>query len=124
MSTDGMPKNLLVLVEYLGHKDALAVVDKLGGAMVYVPEKLRDDHYLVIALGEPLAQRLVDHFGHDRLEIPRAAAMLRAQRDIKIRAEYKNKTLNALALEYGLTRRQVLTIVGRPENDDQQPGLF
>jgi len=86
-----------------------------GGQRLSVPKSApATDHPLFTTLGHMAAKVLVSHLGGCTWEVPRGLAALRAARDSALRADFDRGTsTNTLAARYGVTRRHVLTILGR-----------
>jgi hypothetical protein len=121
-----LPPKLREIAEYCGADTALLLLEHAGGGHVRVPnpEHLHGLHQLVEWLGVERATEFCRNFAGDIIQVPRAAAAIRAVRNRKIRAERQaGASLFHLARYYGLTERQILTIVGR-EVDDRQFDLF
>lgn len=122
LGTDLLPPRLAELAEMCGVDVAHALVERFPGMRLYVPEEVGEDHPLAAALGIEAARRLAREYGREHIEIPRAAGAAREARNRAIRAESRNATQGELARRYGLTERQIRTIL-RSSGDDgtQQP---
>lgn len=110
-----LPKSLRDVAELIGPQAALKLVEHFGGATaVYVPYQIESDHQLAVALGLPAARKLAAYYGGDNLRnIPRCALGLRRIRNAEIRRCHRaGRPASKLALEFGLTERQVWTIIG------------
>ena len=77
------------------------------------------------ALGREPAEKLQAMFGGDEhFDLPKAERALRAVRDAEIRRRrIKGESVRNLALEYGLTERQIYAICEELV-DDRQVSLF
>lgn len=123
---DDLPPRLAELASIIGLPATLRLVEARGGTRVYVPERATADHWLASLIGLPALERLVAHHSRESMELDRAAAALRAARDRHIVARVKSggASTAAIALECGLTQRQVFNILARAEPADDQPDLF
>lgn len=111
-----LPQSLVDVAEVVGLAATLALVEHAGGVRIYVPERLDDDHRLVTWLGAPAAAQLSEAFAMEELVVPRCAEALRRVRNRQMRRERDQGAKPAeLALRYGLTERQVYTILSRSD---------
>lgn len=128
LSVDDLPASLLDLVELIGLAATLNLVERFGGLIqLYVPRDIEPGHPIAQAIGITAARKLAKEYGTDCLRnIPRCAEGLRRIRNGEIRARHPNESAAALALAYGLTERQIWTILaeGRAAGDDKQAALF
>ncbi|MEX0745299.1 MAG: Mor transcription activator family protein [Phycisphaeraceae bacterium] len=108
-----LPQSLAEVAEVIGLAATLALVEHAGGVRIYVPESLGDDHRLVEWLGQEAAALLSEAFAMEELVVPRCAAALRQVRNRRMRFERQEHGARPaeLALRYGLTERQVYTIL-------------
>lgn len=115
-----LPVGLAQLKEVAGQKAALALSATYGGGSVYVPRRFREDHPLLQLLGATSAARLAEHFGGDKLEVPKPDAVHRQLRARSIKARREaGLSIAALVSEFNLSRRRILQILadtqgGRP----------
>lgn len=127
LTADDLPESLHEIVELIGLPATLRMVERFGGlTQLYVPRDLEADHAISQAIGITAARKLASHYGTDTLRnIPRCAEGLRRIRNTEICARHPRESAAALALAYGLTERQIWTILaeGR-EPDDNQAALF
>jgi len=122
-----LPESLREKVELIGLHKALILVKFWGGIQqLYIPEKMKPEHQLAQRLGFKEARMLSEHYGGEYICVPRAVDALRAIRDDEIRGRHmRGKSARLLAPDYGLTERQVWTIIGRSDDiDDRQAELF
>ena len=122
-----LPPKLREITEFCGIDTAMLLLEHAGGGHIAVPEPehLHALHQLVEWLGVERAQVFCRAFSGDIIQVPKAAAAIRALRNRQIQAErLAGASLFSLARRYGLTERQVLTITGRPVMDDRQFDLF
>jgi Mor family transcriptional regulator len=126
IDTDLLPPILQNIVAGIGLPLTMKLVQARGGVRLYVPKlELEDDHYLVQLLGREAAEKLQSMFGGDEhFDLPKAERALRAVRDTEIRRRrIKGESVRSLALEYGLTERQIYAICDELM-DDRQVSLF
>ncbi len=126
IDTDLLPPILQDIVGQIGLSKTMALVQARGGVRLYVPKlDLDDDHYLVTLLGREAAEKLQQMFGGDEhFDLPKAERAIRAVRDSEIRRRrVRGESVRCLALEYGLTERQIYLICDELV-DDRQVGLF
>ncbi|MEC4750017.1 Mor transcription activator family protein [Methylomicrobium sp. Wu6] len=122
-----LPPKLREIAEYCDVETALLLLENAGGGHVAVPEAahLHSLHQLVLWLGAERAHAFCINFSGDIIQIPRAAAAMRVVRNRKIREERQaGAQLFTLARRYGLTERQILSIVGKNEPNAGQFDLF
>lgn len=126
LTLDDLPESLREVVELIGLSATLKLVEHYGGLIaVYVPREIEPDHRLARDLGLAPARKLAGHYGGDCLRnIPRCVEGMRRIRDAEIRAR-RAEGAARLALEFGLTERQIWTILGEgDEPDARQAALF
>ncbi|BGI52076.1 MAG: hypothetical protein HamCj_08190 [Candidatus Hamiltonella defensa (Ceratovacuna japonica)] len=103
------------IAEVIGPDMAVKLGQLMGGARLYVPAKVAEDHPFSLILGASTAQKLCDYYCGDVIEVPCKKVFRQVRNDI-ISREYHSMTpekenrANILALKYGLTSRQVLNI--------------
>lgn len=94
-------------------RDALSVAEfvrlaeELGGARIYVPRRLRDDHELVIALGMDAARRISDAIAPAWLPVPLA------RRERALFYEAQGLKDQQIARRIGMTRGGVQRLLNR-----------
>jgi Mor family transcriptional regulator len=126
IDTDLLPPILQDIVELIGLQPTMRLVETYGGVRLYVPKlELEDDHPLIRQIGREAAEKLQAMYGGEpHFDIPKAERALRAVRDARIRhLRSAGASTRTLALDNGLTERQIRTICGELE-DDRQVGLF
>jgi hypothetical protein len=122
-----LPPKLREIAEYCGAETALLLLEHAGGRYVSVPypEHLHGLHQLVEWLGVERATVFCRKYAGELIQMPKAAAAIRSIRDQKIRDDRQaGASLGSLARRYGLTQRQITTIVGQDPADDRQFDLF
>lgn len=114
---DLLPATLQDFVRLIGLAATMILVEHFGGTRLYIPVKPSPDHHLAKLIGMDNLVKLSRVYGaQDHFDIPKAERALRHLRDQKIRADIGPKSARVLALEHGLTERQIWSIVGRPAN--------
>ncbi len=107
-----LPAGLVHLKNVAGQKAALALSEAYGGGSVYVPRRIKPNHPLLQLLGPESAARLAEHFGGDKLEVPKVDAVHRQLRARSIRARRDaGVSIAALVSEFNLSRRRILQIL-------------
>ena len=106
-----LPVSLLQIADYCGDTVMWTLWEQYGGCHLRVPMRYDAAHPLNTPLGAVGLARLVDAFGGEILNIPRADAARRAVRDELIRnARAEGADLATLARRFTLTERQISTI--------------
>lgn len=120
-----LPPSMQWLAKTIGLPAVLAMVKAHGGgAPVYVPIKVTQDHYLQRLIGTEAFAALIAEYGGEAIEITKCERAAQALLYRQIRHEYLNgATQDTLARRYGYTVRHIRNIVGDVE-DDRQVGLF
>ncbi|TGG92514.1 hypothetical protein E4656_13665 [Natronospirillum operosum] len=123
LSADNLPESLAEIVDAIGLESALKLVEALPGVRVYVPQQMPADHQLVTILGQEAAMLLAEHFGGEALNVARCLHALRGVRNTEI---WQARHLGAarLALRFGLTERQVYSILAQVHANQDQMDLF
>ncbi|MDX1755866.1 MAG: Mor transcription activator family protein [Marinobacter sp.] len=126
LDTKYLPPTVSELVDVIGLVAALQLVECVGGTRIWVPQTVTQDHPLVKWIGQDAAEALADHVCGGELGVPRCADALRAARNTAIcESRSKGVTVGRLALECGLTERQVFSILASArEADERQQDMF
>lgn len=122
-----LPPSLQRVAEHIGLPATLRLVEARGGISIWVPttDRCTPEHYLSRLIGFAALLALAELHGGEELEIPRAVAAVRAVRDARIREQYDGgKSQWDLALEYGLTERQIRNILNGLVAEEKQQALF
>lgn len=122
---DCLPPKLVEIAQYCGEEVARGLLMHFGGGHLFVPSKLPDGHQLACVLGYSSANKLVEMYGGETFQVPRAATALREFRNQAIRELYAGgHTQFQLARLYGLTERHINTIVSPRRVGPRQDDLF
>lgn len=106
-----LPAVLQEFVSLIGIDATMRLVHRFGGTRVRIPLTATADHALAELIGMDQLVKLCDRFKGHRFDLPKAYAALLHIRNAKILAEYGPKSTRQLALEHGLTERQIWNIV-------------
>lgn len=123
-----LPPSMRWLAKAVGLPATLKLVKAYGGgAPVYVPGKIAENHYLLRLIGAEAFAALIGEYGGTAIEIARCekAARVLVYRQIR-RESAGGATQNELALRHGFTVRHIRSILdgGEAGGDDRQAGLF
>lgn len=120
-----LPPSLHELVNLIGLRATMALVEHWGGIRVYVPEHADAEHPFVKRLGREAANRLCREYARETLSVPRAYHALKAALYRQMRDDYHrgSKSAAELAREHGMTERWVYAIVSAEEGDKLSPQL-
>lgn len=111
LPTQYLPDGLKRIADYCGWEVMWLIWEAAAGTRIQVSMAPAADHWLCELLGPVAARQFCDTFGGETLNIPKADAAKRAVRDRAIRHEKANGAgINALAVKYKLTYRQIQTI--------------
>jgi hypothetical protein len=119
---DLLPGRVADLVEVIGLKAALVIVELRGGIRLTVPKKAAPDHWLVKHIGLEALERLSKVYGGETIEIDRCAAAMRAMLEARIAHEHDCGASNSeLARRYGYTERGIRKLRRRVQG--REPSL-
>ena len=108
----GAPKSWTELRDLLGEEEARKLVELRGGEQVAVPRRADRQHSLLRALGEAAFRELVWRCGGCRFYVPELSAILRGERNERIRQlRAAGTTAREIARDEALSVRQVRNIV-------------
>lgn len=118
--------------EIAGLPAAIKVAEARGGARARIPARLKDDHWLVVAVGRETAELIAHHFTSGQrtveLDIPLgpAGTVAKAKRNINMLLGRGGISSDAIARATGMSRRTVLRKkkILRREEDQLQGDLF
>lgn len=119
-----LPPILREIAELIGLPATLALVRHAGGTRLYVPVKYDPDHPLAKVLGHAATVQLIEMHRGEAIDLPKGEIAIKAARDQQIRADRHVYTHAQQAIRWGLTDRQIRSILGPAEKDEKQAGLF
>jgi hypothetical protein len=127
-----LPRLLEEIASVAGLPAAIRIAEAKGGARARIPARLKDDHWLVQAVGRESAEAIAHHFtsGHGtvELDIPLgpAGTVAKARQNVARMIAGGGVSSDAIARATGMSRRTVLRkkAVMRREDDEQQDDLF
>jgi Mor family transcriptional regulator len=104
-----IPELLQQISSDCGQQTALVLLLNFPGVHVRIPKNPTATHKLAELLGIMAFNKLCAMYGNEILQIPRAAAAIRALRNQQILQDFASGTMlqSEIALKYGLTERQV-----------------
>lgn len=106
-----MQRILKDMTSRLGWADTIEIVRRWGGRTLDVPAAVREADPLALTLGLASAQRLVQHYAGQRLQLPSEKRALIDSRDQRILAELAaGKSEESVGLMFGLTRQGVAAV--------------
>jgi Mor family transcriptional regulator len=117
-----MQRVITQLIKSVGMATTVALVRKWGGRTFRVPSKAREGDPLAIALGLAEAQRLVEHFRDERLQLPAERLMLLDMRNEQIWRACKadGRSQESVGVEFGLTRQGVAAVLRKVEEQRER----
>jgi len=121
-----LPPRAQEIVSVIGLGAFQKLVAWRGGVYIYVPLTATAESELAAAIGIAAAKKLVAYYSGETLDIPKCDAALRAIRDESIRQRRRTggEAEKTVALDVGLTARQVRRINAGDHHDDRQEDLF
>lgn len=125
---EDLPEGIADLVEAIGFAATLKLIEHCPGIRIRPPkeDRLHAEHRLVRAIGFEAARALSRLADGMKIEVPRAAVAIRRARNRAMKRDEETMSQPQLAVKYGLTQRQVRTILnGFDEDaDSRQSALF
>lgn len=106
-----LPQSLQEMAEVIGLMAVLKLVDRYGGRRICIPRRLDPGHPLIEVLGQRPAAALVQTYALERIYVPSATRAIIASRDKEIRRRKGQQSVPSLAEEFGLTDRQIWSIL-------------
>ena len=104
------------IAELIGLKPALRLIASHGGCDLIIPTECGPQHPVCRAVGTAAAGKLATRFGGDRIYIQNLKSIEGRRRVQNIREDsMKGLSNKALAQRYGISVRQVRTIVGKAQ---------
>ena len=109
---EGLSPLLRELEQVIGLEATLALVERWGGVILYIPQSVPEEHPITEATGAEAAEKLCGYFGGNHISMPKAVEYRRLKRDHEIFLKRKTgMKASELAREYGLTQRHVFDII-------------
>lgn len=116
-----LPQSIQELIDIVGIKAALIIVEERGGIRLPVPVEVNQGHWLYTAIGKEAFTALVEYYAGEEIEIPRCSTAMRAIKDHHIAAAANQGASNAeLAREFGYTERGIRKLRRRVEKHQKQ----
>jgi len=116
VSIELLPPLLRDFERLIGLRATMALVQGWGGLRIYfpTPDRITVDHPYAKAIGLEAVKTLCKEYGGlPHFQLPKAERALLAVRNARIAEDYTTrKTARELAMEYGLTERQVARLIG------------
>ena len=108
-----MPISYVFLAQLIGIEDALNLIEEYGGTQLYIPSKhsLNLKHDIASKVSYKNFLLIAEHCGGTYIEIPNGHAISIAMRNNIIKEQYKSKSKSRLARDFGLTVRQIRSIL-------------
>ena len=107
-----MQRVIKELSRVVGFADAIEIVRRWGGRIVYIPVKVEQGDALALTLGLETARKLVKEYGGQQLELPPERNALLSLRNAAIMAKRESGvSMEKIGLEFGLTRQAVSHIL-------------
>ncbi|MBF0415612.1 MAG: hypothetical protein HQL79_07570 [Magnetococcales bacterium] len=110
-----LPQSAIDLIEVIGTVATLTLMQRYGGITLALPRSIGADHDLSRLIGHDAARKLVEHWGGDRVYIPKADNAVRCVRDQEMIRRYDaGDRPQELALEYKITDRHFWRVMKKP----------
>lgn len=128
-----MPGVLGEIAELVGLEAALRIAEAKGGTRAFISRRPKPDNWLVLTVGQEIADQIAEHFSTGRsgieIEFPAGptASYIRQRRARAQRMEALVKeglSTDRIALEVGLNRRNVNRFKAKLRSDDGDQGNF
>lgn len=99
------------IVRLIGEDRALSLIERLGGAAVYVPATPKRGSQLVLAIGMQASAVLCKSFGGERLDLPSLSALQAQHRRCQVIGDLRDgHSVSDVARRNGLSARHVRRI--------------
>lgn len=115
--TEALPAILAEIADLIGEVAAIAIAARKGGTRIYLPARVKPDHWLVEAVGFDKAKILCEHFTVDRkrgafVDIPLYVGgtyrqMIRAIAERVHKLDDDEESSSAIARTLGIHQRTV-----------------
>lgn len=126
--TAALPEVLARIAEACGMRTALAFAREFGGAEIYIPATVPDDHKLAGALGVDNARRVAEILGQGKIIVPLGPASDSRRRKAEI-GRMIDSGMSDMQIWEALKPRCHIETIRRTRRamgaeDPDQPGLF
>ena len=116
-----IPRMMIEIADNCGQTVALALLMNYPGVHVRIPKTPTMTHKLAELLGVDAFKKLCEIYGNEVIQIPRAAAAIRELRNQNILRDFASGMMqSSIALQYGITERQVNRICNNVQLCNQQ----
>lgn len=92
-----------------------------GGVKLYVSNSEQLRHKLEIIVGADAAQKIIEAYPGESIEIPNLKPLVLEKRNRGIFADRESMTMRELAMKYDLTERQIRSILNNNDDSKEQP---
>lgn len=125
MQVHQLPPQIRVLVQVIGLRATLALLQARGGTPYTVPIDGGRSRVLCEIIGAHAAEKLSARFKQRTLSLPKLDKAVKQIRDRRIRQDHaQGVSLSELAFRYRLTTRHISNIVQQQREDHRQAELF
>lgn len=109
------------IVQLIGHQPAIELLRAWGGRRIKVPAEIGQDHALAFCIGLEAARLMAKEYGGTDLDLPAERNILIDMRNDAIYSDFfKEKNITWLSRRYGLSRRQVNSILDKMGARDER----
>ena len=110
-----------IFANEIGLSQTLVLLVARGGTQIRIPSVPEESTELSKIITIDSIARLTKKYAGKRFDLPKADGAIKQLRNQAIRAAFKTKTAPQLALEYGLSRKQIFNIVGNEQTNPTLP---
>lgn len=113
------------IADIAGTKAAILIGHEKSGQLIYIPEKMSEDHWLALLIGFDNAAALSETFGSQKLDIPPAIGGEKRKRAALLADMIdKGYSINTITRLTGVSRSTVKEHLKRNRLPDPQGSLF
>ena len=109
-----------IFAKEIGLAQTLTLLIARGGTQIRIPSVPEESTELSKIITTDSIAKLTAKFSGKRFDLPKADGAIKQLRNQAIKAAFKTKTAPQLAIEFGLSRKQIFNIVG---NEQTNPTL-
>jgi len=113
-----------IFAQAIGLPQTLALIKARGGTQIRIPVEPELSSELSKIITRESIAKLSARYGGQRFDLPKDDRATRQIRDMAIRKGFKTKTAPMLALEYGLSRKQIFNICKDVKRESPNLELF